>query len=290
MLVKYRNLSGCFAVNVRICTFPLMASIRVTTSFNIDLDFTAASFHRRLLAWCIDVLLLFCYWLAVRKILSEFYPRNFTADEVEEGNAMYMTLLIPVMLYHLLCELFMDGQSVGKKIASLRVVTDTGGRPSVSQLIIRWLIRTSDYMAVVIVLIFPVIASNPQLLWQVAAAFAVLVLDIILVNATEKHQRLGDILAHTMLIRTGEKANIADTVFLQVDDSYKPVFPDVMKLSDRDVNSVKSILDSARRQHDYDLAERAAEKIKTHLNISTSLSAYDFLDTLLKDYNYLSSH
>lgn len=267
-----------------------MASIRVTTSFNIDLDFTAAPFHRRLLAWSIDVVVLFCYWMAVRKIMSAFLPSKLSPDRIEETSAMYMTLLIPIMVYHLLCELFMNGQSVGKRIASLQVVTETGGRPSVSQLIIRWLIRTSDYMVVVIVVYLPVLATQPKVLLQVAAAFALLVLDIILVNANEKHQRLGDILAHTMLIRKGEKAKIADTVFLHVDDSYRPVFPDVMRLSDRDINSVKSILDSAKRQHDYDLAERAAEKIQFHLGITTSLSAYDFLETLLKDYNYLSSH
>jgi hypothetical protein len=133
-------------------------------------------------------------------------------------------------------------------------------------------------------------SAYPQLLLQVAAAFALLVTDVILVNATPRHQRLGDLLGHTMLIRNTQKADITDTVFRYVEESYKPVFPDVMRLSDRDINSIKSILDSARRQHDYEFAERAADKIKGHLNIQTSLSAYDFLETLLKDYNYLSSH
>lgn len=268
----------------------IMSTIRVTTSFNIDLDFTAAPFSRRMLAWCIDILVLFCYWLAIDKMISSLLPYTLTPDGAEEQAALQMVVLIPIMTYHLLCELFMKGQSIGKRIARLQVVTETGGRPSVSQLIIRWLIRTSDYMAAVIFLYWPMIATNPKLLWQVAAAFALLVLDIVLVNATAKHQRLGDMLAHTMLIRTGETADISDTVFLQVEETYKPVFPDVMKLSDRDINAVKSILDSARKQHDYDLAERAADKIKSHLKITSSLSAYDFLETLLKDYNYLSAH
>lgn len=266
-----------------------MASIRVTTSFNIDLDFTAASFHRRLLAWFLDVVILFFYYLAVYKILSSFPGRN-SPDDMERLDAIFWILLIPILTYHLICESLMNGQSIGKRIAGLQVVTDTGGRPALSQLIIRWLIRTSDYMAVLIVLYLPVIAVYPQMLWQVAAAFALLVTDVILVNATAKRQRLGDLLAHTMLIRTGVKAGIQDTVFLDVEESYKPVFPDVMKLSDRDVNAIKSILDSARKQHDYELAERAAYKIKGHLNIQTSLSPYDFLETLLKDYNYLSAH
>jgi hypothetical protein len=61
-----------------------------------------------------------------------------------------------------------------------------------------------------------------------------------------------------------------------------------MQLSDRDINALKGILDTARKQNDYNLAERAAEKIKSHLHIETSMSAFDFLEILLKDYNYLS--
>jgi hypothetical protein len=34
----------------------------------------------------------------------------------------------------------------------------------------------------------------------------------------------------------------------------------------------------------------ASEKIKNHLGITSPLSPFDFLEVLLKDYNYLSSH
>jgi hypothetical protein len=61
-----------------------------------------------------------------------------------------------------------------------------------------------------------------------------------------------------------------------------------MQLSDRDINSLKSILDTAKKRHDFHLAEMASEKIKNHLQIRTTLSPFDFLEVLLKDYNYLS--
>jgi len=63
-----------------------------------------------------------------------------------------------------------------------------------------------------------------------------------------------------------------------------------MHLSDRDINSLKSILDTARKKHDFNLAEMAAEKIKDHLKIETSISPFDFLEILLKDYNFLSAN
>jgi hypothetical protein len=40
---------------------------------------------------------------------------------------------------------------------------------------------------------------------------------------------------------------------------------------------------------DFNLAASAAEKIQNHLQIKTSLSPFDFLETALKDYNYLST-
>jgi hypothetical protein len=36
------------------------------------------------------------------------------------------------------------------------------------------------------------------------------------------------------------------------------------------------------------MAEGAAAKIKAHLKIESGLGAFDFLEVLLKDYNYLS--
>jgi len=185
----------------------------------------------------------------------------------------------------------MNGQSIGKRIMGLRVISENGGKPSISQYIIRWLIRTSDYMVVVIVLNTPGgFGASTSFLWQISAAFGLLLTDIILVNSGKKNQRLGDMLAHTLLIRTKEKANIEDTIFLHVNEDYIPSFPQVMHLSDRDINALKSILDAAKKQNDYSLAERAAEKIKAHLHIETSMSAFDFLEILLKDYNFLSTN
>jgi hypothetical protein len=183
----------------------------------------------------------------------------------------------------------MNGQSVGKRLMGIQVVNENGGKPSVSQYIIRWLIRTSDYMVLVIIIYSPYITVfGMQFFWALGGSLALLITDIILVN-TKKNQRLGDLLAHTILINTRQKNSIGDTIFLQIAEGHAPSFPQVMQLSDRDVNALKSILDAAKKHNDYDLALNASEKIKAHLKIDTSLSPFDFLEVLLKDYNYLSA-
>ncbi|MEQ1678171.1 MAG: RDD family protein, partial [Chitinophagaceae bacterium] len=204
-------------------------------------------------------------------------------------------LLLPIMLYHVVLEITMNGQSIGKKVMGLRVVDENGGRPSISQFTIRWLLRLSDvWIAQVLLYVLYVIAtsdglSNPEVIFIVVFAFGFLVTDIVLVVSSRKGQRVGDILAKTILISTRTKGNIEETVFQEVADNYNPSFPQIMRLSDKDLNAIKSILETARRKGDFAMAEAACNKIKAHLQIQSDLGAFDLLDVLLKDYNYLST-
>ncbi len=72
--------------------------------------------------------------------------------------AVGLVLVLPFILYHPVSEILMNGQSVGKRLMGIQVVNENGGKPSVSQYIIRWLIRTSDYMVLVIIIYSPYIA------------------------------------------------------------------------------------------------------------------------------------
>ncbi|MES1222268.1 MAG: hypothetical protein ABUT20_42625, partial [Bacteroidota bacterium] len=167
---------------------------------------------------------------------------------------------------------------------------ENGGKASISQYIIRWLIRTSDLSILLIIAYLPYVATyGYKAVIAIAGAFLLLFVDIVLVAASKKSQRLGDMLAGTILIRTNPKGSIDETVFLEVADSYIPSFPQIMQLSDKDINAVKSILDTSRKKGDFQLAAMATEKIKNHLKIESSLSPFDFLEVVMKDYNYLST-
>lgn len=269
-----------------------MSVIRIATTFNIDLEFTAAPFGRRLLAWALDLLLQVFYLIIAFRFLH-WLMRGMDPSSDNDYNlwAVMLLLMLPFFIYHFACELLLNGQSIGKRITGIRVVNTTGGRPSISQFVIRWLIRTSDYAVLLIILNGPyAVMFGSAFFSAMGASVLLLFSDVVLVNSTRLHQRLGDILAHTILISTKQSGAIEDTLFLQVAESYVPQFPQVMQLTDRDINSVKSLLDAANKRHDYDLAERAATKIKNHLSIKTDSSAFDFLETLLKDYNHLAAH
>ena len=266
-----------------------MSVIRIMTNFNIELEFPAAPFHRRLFAWIIDIVILFFFaWLAIQA--SGWFQK---IGGTKSSIIVFILFLLPMLTYHLICEATMNGQSFGKKLMRIRVVNENGGQPGIGQLTVRWLIRTSDIMAVSMIFAIAAAANasgDAKYFWQVAIPLGLFTTDIILVNASKKGQRLGDMLAHTLLINATQKHSIQETVFLNISDNYKPSFPQVMQLSDRDMNSLKSILDTAKKRGDFNLAALASEKIKSHLKIETHLSPFDFLEVLLKDYNYLSAN
>lgn len=267
-----------------------MSIVKVATNFNIDIEFAAPPFYRRLVAWVIDMVVLIFYVVVASKFLASI-NEGFSSDEDNMTRwAITLLLILPFALYHVILEITMNGQSIGKKIMGIKVVSENGGRPSISQFIIRWLIRTSDYTLIIVIILVPyAFLFGPTVYWGIAGAMALLVTDLILVN-TRKQQRLGDILAHTVLIDTKQKEKITDTVFLEVADTYVPQFPQIMQLSDRDINALKGIIDTARKHKDHNMAFMAAEKIKAHLKIDTHLEPEEFLDVLLKDYNYLSTN
>ena len=267
-----------------------MSTVRIPTNFNIDLDFEVPEFYRRLMAWLLDVVLLFFYFKIADFIYKSFqHGRNpFDSDQGYNNYFFSIILLLPLFIYHPVCEITMNGQSIGKKIMGLQVVNETGGRPSISQFLIRWLIRTADLMVVIIILISLLTQMNQQLLASVIGSVLLLITDVALVIITKKSQRLGDILAKTILIRTNTRGSIEETVFQEVADSYVPSFPQIMQLSDKDINAIKSILETARKRNDLQMASAASEKIKAHLKIDSTMQPFEFLDVLLKDYNYLS--
>lgn len=270
-----------------------MSVIKIPTSFNIDVEFEAPEFHRRFFALLIDMVIEILYIIVAFKITSSLSSGMNAFDEDAGHNmwAIELLVLLPLTLYHLLMEITTNGQSIGKKILALKVVDENGGRPGISQFLIRWLLRISDLWIVIILLL---ILSNPSFRDTQTAlimffGFGFLVTDAVLVAIGKKGQRIGDLLAHTIVIRTSNKSNIEETVFQEVADDYIPQFPQVMQLTDRDLNVIKTILETSSKKRDYEMAMTAAEKIKSHLHIQTSLTPYDFLATLLKDYNYLST-
>jgi len=260
-----------------------MGVIKVPTTFNIDVEFEIPEFYRRLFALLIDTIILFFYTKIAIKILTSIHEENdFNMWGIAE------LIFLPVLIYHVVLEITMNGQSFGKRIMSIRVVNENGGKASISQFLIRWLLR-DIWFYILFIIGMQSLGNGAATIFIVLAVIGYFITDIILVASSKKGQRIGDLLAHTILIKTNATASIEDTVFQEVADTYTPSFSQIMQLSDKDINAIKSILESARKKGDFNMADAASNKIKAHLKIDSQMSPFDFLEMLLKDYNYLST-
>ncbi|MBC7534135.1 MAG: RDD family protein [Ferruginibacter sp.] len=259
-----------------------MSIIRITTAFNIDLEFEIAPFHKRLLAYLIDFVLLIIYLLAMKSLLYD--GLNIS----REGNVGFDMLVIslPMLLYSLLFELWLNGQTIGKKLMAIRVISLDGGEPTLGQYILRWITKFFEWP-----FLFGYMVYSERSLYMyifITGFFGIAV--IIIISATKKSQRLGDLSAGTVVVDTTSSLSIADTVFMDVSDqNYKVQFPEVMRLSDSDINTIKTVIIQSKKRNSDDMSYRVEAKVKQVLAIQSSLSPNDFLEKLLEDYNYLAT-
>jgi uncharacterized RDD family membrane protein YckC len=254
-----------------------MLLVKLDTGFNIEVEFALSPFHRRFFAWVIDITIQLVYLYLGSKLM------NALTDFSWDSNFWPIVLfLLPFIFYHLISEVMMNGQSVGKMAMSIKVMTLQGGQPSVSQYLIRWLFRIIDFP----VLMFLGALSGYITWWVILFLFAGLICTIV----TPKSQRVGDLVAGTILIDLKNRTSWQDTVFTEVEATYQPRYPQVMQLSDRDINTLKNIIETVKKRNDYDLSLKIADRIKSKLKMQSDQDSLDFLQTLLKDYNYYAAN
>ncbi|MEO6220728.1 MAG: hypothetical protein ABIO81_09900, partial [Ginsengibacter sp.] len=107
---------------------------------------------------------------------------------------------------------------------------------------------------------------------------------------TKKNQRLGDIAANTVVVNTRSVFSVHDTVFMDIQqENYIVKYPEVLKLSDRDINTIKNVINVFYKNRNINTCVRVSYKVQEVLKITTDLYAIDFLEKLLADYNYLAT-
>ena len=95
---------------------------------------------------------------------------------------------------------------------------------------------------------------------------------VIPIAITPKNQRLGDLAAGTVIVNTKSTMSVEDTVFMDMPSkNYKPLYPDVMKLSDGDINTIKSVITQAKKNKNEEMCRRVDAKIKEVLHIQSDL-------------------
>ena len=236
-----------------------MNSIKITTTQNIELEYELASVGERIAGYFIDLLIIIAYCIVVFSIM-------IGGNIIGWSSVVVFLLFIPVFFYDLVSEIFMNGQSVGKRVMKIKVVSLNGDQASVGQYLIRWLFRLVDF------------------------SMTNYLCGLICVAVSEKKQRVGDMVAGTTLIQTSPRTAFQQTIYVPTQQAdYTVSFPEVANLADKDMQLIKEVIISINRTGNMMLAHEASEKIKKTLDIQSSMPPLPFLQVLLSDYNYLTS-
>ena len=231
-----------------------MQRISVQTTQNVRIDYILAGIGDRILAYLIDVLVLFAYamlWVFLFNVLS-----------IEPSLTIFVVLALPAFLYHLLCETLLDGQSIGKRQMKIKVIKLDGSSPGLGAFLMRWILRLFD-------------------LNLFGGGIAVLCLAI-----TTKDQRLGDLAAGTTVVKVKEQET---TPVFAVEDNYQPTYPEVTQLSDADIDTIQRVIKSHRDSGNTEPVRLTAKKVQETLGIQSDMRPLQFLFTIVRDYKHLTS-
>ena len=259
-----------------------MSIIQISTAFNIDLEFEVAPFHKRLVAYMIDFLVLVLYLFSMKSILLNGFGMGLKDNMALD----LLVITIPMLLYSLLTELWMNGQTLGKRLMSIRVISLDGGEPTFGQFVLRWITKFFEWP-----FLFGFMVAVPAaIIYYILVTCFLGIGVVIIISVTKKSQRLGDIAAGTVVVNTKSALSVNDTVFMDLKtENYKPTFPQVMRLSDGDINTIKTVLIQAKKRRNIEICQRVEYKVKEVLHIESNLEALPFLEKLLEDYNFLAT-
>jgi len=243
-----------------------MQTIEIQTAQNVNVEYPVATVGDRIVAAIIDQLIMVGYLIAM--IFFYIWILNLTeGTSLDFSVAYFIILFLPFFFYHLLCETFLNGQSFGKKLMKMRVVKLDGSQAGVGSYFLRWILAPID----------------------IYFTYGSVGLITILING--KGQRLGDLAANTTVVKLKAEMKLDDTILQVTPTNYEVKFPEVENLNDKDISIVKEVLDLNYKKADSVTYEKillkSKEAIEKKMGVNSAMHPLIFLDTVLKDYNYL---
>lgn len=243
--------------------------IEINTTQNVTIEYELAKLRERGLAWLLDIAIVLVGYFVFFQLLHAIL-----GDAMEETGWAMLVVLFPVLtyfLYNILFEIWNIGQTPGKMALSIKVVRLDGKDPEWSDVVLRAVMHLVDSL------------------------FSFSVIGAMLIKTTGKSQRLGDMAANTTVIKiqaSQYQFRLQDILSISTLENYKPVYPQVRRLSERDMIFIKNVL-SRMQRYPNQAHDEVVEDLVTHLMPileigQRPLQRVDFLKTLLKDYIVLT--
>jgi len=236
-----------------------MENLQINTTQNVNLDYKIVGIGERIVAFLIDGLILYMYAYLVNLISGAL---GYIYEDTWTQRGLAALIFLPAMFYSLLMHSLFNGKTVGKMIMKMRVVRMDGIPVHWSNLLVRWILRLVD-------------------IWIFLGS-----IGILSILFSEKRQRVGDAAAGTVVISTKKKTKVSHTILEEVEEAYEPMFTNVTLLTDKDVRLIKETYLIARKSGDFKTLTALRVKVDSILKTNSNLYDIQYIDTVLKDYNY----
>lgn len=264
-----------------------MKTLQINTAQNVKINFELADVSKRLFAFVIDNVVKLGYLYLIISVWGKMDFYSLRHDPWSE-RAISVLFLLPLTFYSLYSEILMNGQTLGKRLMKIKVVTIDGYKPSVTDYIMRWFLRVVDFniFSLIIVYIFTLGLDDYSDLIGGLFFFGKL-LGLITIIITKNNQRIGDLIANTIVISLKDTAKFSHTILVNLSEEYQPKYPNVIKLSDNDARIIKDVFVTANREKDYKTLIKLRKKIEEVTGIQSDQGKdAQFISDILKDYNY----
>ena len=200
-----------------------MQTIEISTTQNVTIEYELAGLRERFFAILIDTLIMIFIGIALRILFSFF-------DTYDSRFLQIILGLFPIwftILYSIMCEAFLNGQTLGKRVQKIKVVRVDGKPINLSDLLLRAVLLIPDYF------------------------FTLGIMGALLISSTDKRQRLGDMAAGTTEIKMGtdRRFQLYDILNINTLENYTPQYPQVRQLSEDDMLFIKNLIIRFQKFH-----------------------------------------
>jgi len=196
-----------------------MRRIEIITPQNVPIQYQLANVRERAIAFMLDMVILFISLLFLFLLLQ-------TLGTEDSQQLIYLALLMPIFLFYSFAfELFLNGQSPGKRALGLRIIKLSGADLSISDYTLRWAFRWID-------------------IWGTLGAIAALK-----ISASHNGQRIGDLLADTAVIKIKPDFNVTlnDLLSIKTVETSAIEFPNIGIFNDHEMLLIKQLIDRQKK-------------------------------------------
>ena len=242
-----------------------MKNIEIRTAQNIVISYEIANLQDRILAFVIDMIVISIGMLVFSLVFTLILPDN----AIE--NTLFVFNISLFFFYTLTFEIITGGQTLGKKVLKIRVVSLNGKPSQFTDYATRWAFRMLD-------------------IWFSLGSIAVL----LAVSGT-KGQRLGGMLSNTTVIKERSRLNykLEDILGIIDKQTHEVRYPEVRQLTEQQVLFLKKSIERYKKYPN--AAHKKAITALVHKMVAilgyempNKKRYFPFLKAVLRDYIVLT--